>query len=173
MATSHFRYTCTTLLLVYSYSSLLLDWFFLMYLTLIIQIEDFLIFFNCTAQHQTVTHINMIIYTRCILNVQPCDVLSWTNLFTASSLTDLRRWSALLKTAMCFLCFTSHSSSLSHTLIQTSRSSGCVWTLRQCFRFRASLLPLSSSLSSQFSTSLMLQQWDRSHHYSTGYNKLT
>ena len=33
---------------------------------------------------------------------------------SACSLADLRGWSAFLKTAMCFLCFASRSSSLSH-----------------------------------------------------------
>ena len=39
---------------------------------------------------------------------------------------------------------------------------GCIWTLCSCFRFRTSLLPLSSLLSSQISTILTSQQWDHS-----------
>ena len=77
---------------------------------------------------------------------------------SACSLADLRGWSAFLKTAMHFLCFASRSSSLSHSSIRTSRGGGCIWTLSRCFRFRASLLPLSSSLSSQISAILTSQQ---------------
>ena len=78
---------------------------------------------------------------------------------SACSLADLRGWSAFLKTAMRFLCFASRSSSLSH--YHNPYFTG--WWLHldplSLFPFlRQSLLPLSSSLFSQFSAILTSQQ---------------
>ena len=58
---------------------------------------------------------------------------------------------------LALLCFASHYSSLSYSLIlpQTSQGSGCILALCLHFHFCTSLLTLSSSLLSQFSAILM------------------
>ena len=77
---------------------------------------------------------------------------------------DLRVWS-FFKSAMHFLCFANHYSSLSNSLtpLQTSQGGGCLH-----FCFCTSLLALSSSLSSQFSDN-ETTTW---HQYSTENDKL-
>lgn len=74
-----------------------------------------------------------------------------------------------------FLCFASHCSSLSYSLISswTSRGNGRILALCLYFHVRASLPALSYLLPSQFSAILMSQQWDCKCHYSVGNDKLT
>ena len=81
-----------------------------------------------------------------------------------------RIWS-FLKTTMHFLCITSHCSSLSYSLFstQTSRGCGCIYTLCLLFRFRTSLLVLSSSLASRqprTHSARLVASWPY-HHRST------